>query len=95
MTCSASIRSGCGWPWPAEGDAVGDLTAILESLPEVELVTRFGRALHVSGSDRGRLMEVLAPWSRRSDMQLTMGPPALEDVFIHLMQRAEDNYVTP
>jgi len=78
--------------WTLEGDGVGDLAGTLEALPAVAMVTRFGRALHVSGTDPQRLAGALAPWCDRPDIRCASGPPALEDVFIHLMQQAEDNY---
>jgi ABC-2 type transport system ATP-binding protein len=78
--------------WTLEGEAIGDLAATLEALPAVALVTRFGKSLHVSGADPQRLIAGLAPWRERTDIRFTSGPPALEDVFIHLMQQAEDNY---
>lgn len=74
-----------------EGPAVRELTARLRSSDGVGQVVAFGNAVHVSGDDPERLMEM---------MRGTLGPeqtyrpvPAtLEDVFISLMKKAEDNY---
>ena len=50
----------------------------------------FGAALHVSGTDRAALETAIKPY-RRPPFRWTEVPPTLEDVFIQLMGRAEDN----
>jgi ABC-2 type transport system ATP-binding protein len=78
--------------WTVEGEGAGELAVPLEALPGVELVTRFGNALHVSGKYPEALAAALAPWRQRAGLRLTVGAPSLEDVFIHLMQQSSDNY---
>ena len=51
----------------------------------------FGLALHVSGSDPEALERALAPY-RRPPFHWQRSEPTLEDVFIHLMSRREDNF---
>ena len=44
-----------------------------------------------SGSDRDALAGAIGPW-RRPPFRWTETEPTLEDVFIHLMGRVEDNF---
>jgi len=57
----------------------------------VQQAVAFGNALHVSGDDAAALERAIAPWrSEPHDWkQVRCG---LEDVFIHLMDRAKDNF---
>jgi ABC-2 type transport system ATP-binding protein len=59
--------------------------------PAVQMAAPFGLALHVSGSDPEALERALAPY-RRAPFRWTPTEPTLEDVFIHLMSRVEDNF---
>ncbi|MER8124993.1 hypothetical protein ABS198_22170, partial [Acinetobacter baumannii] len=59
--------------------------------PGVETAAPFGAALHVSGSDRAALEAAIEPL-RREPWRWTEVPPTLEDVFIQLMGRSEDNF---
>jgi len=74
-----------------EGPDIGRLAPEIAGKPGVETVAPFGAALHVSGTDRGKLEAAIAPW-RREPWRWTEVPPTLEDVFIHLMGSAEDNF---
>jgi ABC-2 type transport system ATP-binding protein len=49
--------------------------------------------LHVSGGDPAALEQAIAPF-RRDPYQWTRIPSGLEDVFIHLMDEAPDNFVS-
>jgi len=74
--------------WAVAGDAA--LAAELKALPEVEQVVAFGNMLHVSGTDATKLKKALKPFKKgRGWRQVAVG---LEDVFIHLMGQAEDNF---
>jgi ABC-2 type transport system ATP-binding protein len=65
------------------GRDVRHLLSRLDGKPGVEHVAFFGAALHVSGHDRGALVQTLAPLkSEGYDIHESM--PNLEDVFIHL-----------
>lgn len=72
-----------------EGPGVDRLSEEIGALPAVETAAPFGAALHVSGPDREALVRALAPW-RREPFVWRETAPTLEDVFIHLMGRAED-----
>ncbi|MEC5398084.1 ABC transporter ATP-binding protein [Uliginosibacterium sp. H1] len=74
------------------GADVGALSHELEALPAVTMVTRFGNTLHVNGLDEGALDTALAPYRARGELQWEAGKPSLEDVFIHLMRQATDNF---
>jgi ABC-2 type transport system ATP-binding protein len=49
------------------------------------MVAPFGAALHVSGTDRGKLESAIEPF-RRDPWRWSEVAPSLEDVFIHLMR---------
>jgi ABC-2 type transport system ATP-binding protein len=51
----------------------------------------FGSALHVSGDDAAALERAIAPW-RAKPFDWKPVRSGLEDVFIHLMDRAKDNF---
>jgi ABC-2 type transport system ATP-binding protein len=57
-------------------------------LPAVEQVAAFGTALHVTGTDRTRLRDELAPLMAEPAWTWAEVEPGLEDVFIHLMRDA-------
>jgi ABC-2 type transport system ATP-binding protein len=73
-----------------EGPDVDKLAHELSRKPGVESATAFGAAIHVSGPDRAALEAAIAPY-RGNRYRWTEVPPGLEDVFIHLMSRSEDN----
>jgi ABC-2 type transport system ATP-binding protein len=79
--------------WSVEGDDLATLSEQLQGAPGVEQTVAFGTALHVTGRDAQALaatLERLAGPGRR----VTQAETSLEDVFIHMMGRAEDNMGT-
>jgi ABC-2 type transport system ATP-binding protein len=74
-----------------EGPDVGQLTHEISGKPGVESVAPFGAAVHVSGTDRKALEAAIAPW-RSPPYRWSEVNPTLEDVFIQLMGKAEDNF---
>jgi ABC-2 type transport system ATP-binding protein len=74
-----------------EGPEIGRLAHELAGKPGVESVAPFGASLRVSGQDRAQLQAAIAPW-RHAPYRWFAAEPTLEDVFIHLMGRAEDNF---
>ncbi|NEX91812.1 ABC transporter ATP-binding protein [Caulobacter sp. 17J65-9] len=72
----------------AEGPDADRLAAELRARPGVESAAAFGLALHVSGTDRAALEAAIAPW-RHEPWRWEQVEPTLEDVFIHLMGKAE------
>jgi ABC-2 type transport system ATP-binding protein len=75
----------------AEGPRADRLIRELEQAPGVEMVAPFGQTLHVSGTDRAKLEAAIVPY-RRDPYRWSEAQPTLEDVFIHLMGRVEDNF---
>jgi ABC-2 type transport system ATP-binding protein len=89
----AEVLEGSGLvTWQATGAAVAALARGLRGQPGVEMVAPFGPALHVSGTDRAALEAALAPWRADAALSWEEIPPSLEDVFIHLMGAARDNF---
>jgi ABC-2 type transport system ATP-binding protein len=74
-----------------EGPGVDRLGAELDGKPGVESVAPFGAALHVSGPDKAALEAAIAPY-RKPPFKWEAIDPTLEDVFIHLMADARDNF---
>jgi ABC-2 type transport system ATP-binding protein len=62
----------------------------LKGKPGVSHVTAFGNTLHVTGEDEGSLSKTVSQFEG-ADLRWKKSQPGLEDVFIHLMESAEDN----
>jgi len=78
--------------WTVTG---GDLAAIGEALqgqPGVEETAVFGSALHATGSDDAALEATLRRVTAGTGAVIQRAEVGLEDVFIHLMARSEDNW---
>jgi ABC-2 type transport system ATP-binding protein len=90
---AAELVRGAGLAtWRVRGETGSPaLGARLRGLPGVEQVVPFGAVLHVSGSAAALLEHSLAPL-RVEGLAVEPAETSLEDVFIHLMQRAKDNY---
>ena len=73
-----------------EGPEADRLAHRLAEAPGVETAAAFGAAIHVSGEDRSALEAAIAPW-RQPPYRWTEVAPTLEDVFIQLMGRSQDN----
>ncbi|HEX5126707.1 MAG TPA: ABC transporter ATP-binding protein [Rhodocyclaceae bacterium] len=78
--------------WTVSGPGINELTAELEAVPAIEIVTRFGNTLHVSSANEGELNAALAPYRTRAGLKWTAVAPALEDIFIYLMRQSPDNF---
>ena len=78
-------------PYAESSSLPDDAWRRLRALPGVEQVVPFGTILHLSGSQAERLEQSLAPL-RAEGLAVEPAATSLEDVFIHLMQRAKDNY---
>jgi len=89
---AAVVRAAGLQTWRVEGQDLHALAAELLKLPGVEMVAPFGASLHVGGRDHAALEAAIAPW--RSDPRYVWraDEPSLEDVFIDLMSRAQDNF---
>jgi ABC-2 type transport system ATP-binding protein len=73
-------------------DKLAALAKEIEKRPGVDMVAPFGTSLHVSGRDKAALEAAIAPY--RNDPALTWkhSEPSLEDVFIDLMAKSQDNF---
>ena len=58
----------------------------------VTSVAAFGNTVHVAGPDAGALDAALAPFRGRADLRIAPADASLEDVFIALLGRAQDNF---
>jgi ABC-2 type transport system ATP-binding protein len=77
--------------WLVTGDDPAALAEELRARPGVGMVTAFGSALHVSGTDRDPLAAAIAPVCERPGIACTEIAPSLEDAFIKFMRDAQDN----
>ena len=77
--------------YTVEGGNLSALAARLKHEPGVAMVAPFGARLHVAGRDAAALA-ALAETHRAEGQSWTPDAPTLEDVFIDLMTRAQDNY---
>jgi ABC-2 type transport system ATP-binding protein len=73
------------------GDDLGALAETLKSTPGVDMVAPFGAKLHVAGRDAAALDAIATRFSG-PDTVWQRDEPSLEDVFIDMMGRAQDNY---
>ncbi len=78
--------------WALEGEGVQAWLAPLKAAPGVLSVAAFGNAVHVAALDGELLEQALAPLRHNSALRLRSTPANLEDVFISLIARAQDNF---
>jgi ABC-2 type transport system ATP-binding protein len=90
-TAQGVVKSAHLVTFHGEGEGVDRLAHEIAGKPGVETVAPFGAALHVSGTDRAALEAAIAPY-RKAPYRWAEVAPTLEDVFIHLMGAAQDNY---
>ena len=78
--------------WTVSGDGLNELAQELRQQPGITMVASFGNALHVSGIDAAALDAAIAPYRQRAGLEWRRSQPGLEDVFIHFMRDAGDNF---
>ena len=78
--------------WSVHGPDLIHLAEKLRQKPGVEQAVVFGTTLHVSGDDAAALEAGHRPVPNRARYQWEKIPSALEDVFIHLMDKSKDNF---
>jgi len=78
--------------WTVSGPEVHRLQSELENVPGIDMMAPFGTSLHVAGRDPKALEKAIAPYRERPDLKWQKGEATLEDAFIDLMRRAEDNF---
>ena len=78
--------------WAVQGPELDALVEPLKAAPGVLSVAAFGNTLHVAAQDEALLDAAVAPLRGRSDLAWTRAGANLEDVFISLIARAQDNF---
>ena len=74
------------------GPDVQALSGKLQEMPGVEQTVAFGETLHVTGKDAGALEQALRAATAGGGFRVEPAETSLEDVFIHLVQGATDNW---
>ena len=64
----------------------------LTGIAGIDMVAPFGNSLHVAGRDGEALDRAIAQFRASPDLHWALSQPSLEDVFISLMGRAQDNF---
>jgi ABC-2 type transport system ATP-binding protein len=78
--------------YTVSGSNLNQLQAELSDRKGIDMVAPFGNSLHVSGRDAKALEAAIEPYRKRRELAWTRSEPSLEDVFIDLMARAQDNF---
>jgi ABC-2 type transport system ATP-binding protein len=79
-------------PSGRDGAAVADLAKALQHRRGVDMVAPFGSVLHVCGRDPAALDAATEAERADPDFRWRRVAPSLEDVFIDLMSRSQDNF---
>jgi ABC-2 type transport system ATP-binding protein len=90
-TVDEVVQAGGLTTWEVSGENLWALADKIRGLPGVEQVVAFGTTLHVSGRDAERMHASVAPFQSGA-LRWTRIEPGLEDVFISLMETAQDNF---
>jgi ABC-2 type transport system ATP-binding protein len=77
--------------WSVEGANLSAVAGSLRGQPGIEQVVPFGAVIHVSGHDEAAMEATLGRVCGKEHRVVRI-PSGLEDVFIGLMDRAQDNY---
>jgi ABC-2 type transport system ATP-binding protein len=93
-TVDEIVRDSGLYTWTVAGERAGDLVARLRAAPGVEMVTAFGNTLHIGGTDRAALEAAIAPCRIDPALHWNESTPGLEDVFILLTRRREEEGVS-
>jgi ABC-2 type transport system ATP-binding protein len=78
--------------YTVSGPDLQSLAETLTGIPGIDMVAPFGTSLHVAGRDAAALDAAVARFRDRPDLDWTPSQPSLEDVFIDLMSRSQDNF---
>jgi ABC-2 type transport system ATP-binding protein len=76
----------------ANGNGLAPLAEELAGKPGIDMVAPFGTSLHVSGRDEAALEAAIAPYRERAGLTWARSQASLEDVFIDLLAKAQDNF---
>lgn len=81
--------------WAVSGPDLIEISHALRRASGIRTVAPFGTMLHVSADSTSALQSALeSVRTTHSDIKVTPIEPSLEDVFIALMQDAQDNFAT-
>ena len=78
--------------WAIHGEGLMQLQEKLRTQPEVEQTVIFGDSLHVSGPDAASLERSVQTAVAGQSLRAEKIETSLEDVFIYMMSRSEDNF---
>lgn len=91
-TVEAVIAQSALTTYTVTGAEMNGLANEITGKPGVDMVAPFGTSLHVSGRDAAALETSIAPYRSREGLTWQKTEPSLEDVFIELMGRSQDNF---
>ena len=86
------IAASCLRTYTVSGRDLNHLAEELVGAPGVDMVVPFGSSLHVAGRDAATLDAAVARLRSDTELDWTLSAPSLEDVFIDLMSRTQDNF---
>lgn len=78
--------------WIVEGGDLIQLSEKLKGMPGVDQTIVFGNILHVSGTEPKILENTLRNIAQQYSLHIEKIETSLEDVFVHLMENATDNF---
>ncbi|MBX9590772.1 MAG: ABC transporter ATP-binding protein [Hyphomonadaceae bacterium] len=78
--------------YTVSGPDLQSLANRLLGIPGIDMVAPFGASLHVAGRDASALDAAVARFRDERELSWTLSSPSLEDVFIDLMSRSQDNF---
>ena len=78
--------------YTVSGPAINQLAQKLLGTPGVDMVAPSGTSLHVAGRDAAALDATVEKLRGDPELDWTLAEPSLEDVFIDLMTRSQDNF---
>jgi ABC-2 type transport system ATP-binding protein len=78
--------------YTVSGPDLNGLQAELSGQKGIDMVAPFGASLHVSGRNEKALEAAIAPFRKQRGLVWERSEPSLEDVFIDLMGKAQDNF---
>jgi ABC-2 type transport system ATP-binding protein len=78
--------------WNVSGPDLQSLSERLLGMAGIDMVAPFGTSLHVSGRDAAALDAAIERFRADPQLAWSLSEPSLEDVFIDLMARSQDNF---
>jgi ABC-2 type transport system ATP-binding protein len=89
----AEVIEGSGLrTYTVSGPDMPSLAERLIGIPGIDMVAPFGASLHVAGRDAAALDAAIEKFRNERELRWALSSPTLEDVFIDLMSRSQDNF---